>query len=77
MQKVCTCPGGTRWIERGPTSSARYRVECLLCGTFIKWGTERQLIALVDADEEGEVVPYEESIEPPSPSLDAFIVPNS
>lgn len=76
MDKKCTCPSGTRWIEQPPTSTARYRVECITCRTFIKWGSLAQRNALIDAGEDGEVVPYEESLGPPAPTLDAFIVPN-
>lgn len=74
MQKKCTCPGGTRWIEQAPTSTSRYRVECAECREFIKWGNLAQLEALVNAGEPGELVSYEESLAPPSPTLDAFFI---
>ncbi len=72
MQKKCTCPGGTRWLQEPPTSHNAYKVECVNCRRFIKWGTQAQLDELVDAGADGEFVPYEEP--PPRANLDAFIV---
>lgn len=69
MQKKCTCPGVTRWIEQGPTSTARYRVECVTCKTFIKWGTQAQF----DAEPDAVFVSFAASLPPPRPTLDAFI----
>ncbi len=61
--KKCKCPPGTRWIELGPETHNNYRVECLHCSDWIKWGKEAQLNELVDAGLDGEFVPYE----PPAP----------
>lgn len=46
FQLRCRClEYRTRWIEQGPESSHRYKVQCDSCGKFIAWGTHEQLMS--------------------------------
>jgi len=68
MKMRCACGAGSRWLEEAPQSTHAYRVECLKCRTFAKWGAQSELDALIGNEEIGEVVTYEERMAiPPDP----------
>jgi len=68
MQTRCSCCAGTRWLEEPSGTTHAYRVECMKCRKFIKWGAQIELDAMIDAEAEGEVVTYAERFAaPPDP----------
>ncbi len=58
----CLCPafrGVIRWVEQKPSSPHRFRVECDVCGKYIKWGTRKELqLAMFEGNMVSKVVPY-------------------
>lgn len=47
----CACGhNGFRWKPLGPNGPHRYRVECLRCDKFVKWGTEKQRVSDLGRD---------------------------
>ena len=71
MKKNCSCTDSNPiWKEEPPESRHRYRVECGVCEKFIKWGTELELISLIDSGVDGVV--WKHGYEPPRNTLDAY-----
>ena len=70
----CRCVNATsRWSEMAPTERHRYKVECDSCGTYIKWGSERELHYRVKARDKITVIPYEDRVEQPRRTIDDFL----
>lgn len=74
MKMTCACNAGSRWLQEAPQSTHAYRVECLKCRRFVKWGAQSELDALVDQNEIGELITYEERIAIPPDPFAPFIV---
>jgi len=55
------------WMEQEPRSMHRYRVHCLMCRQFVKWGTQAQCDEDIARDNGSVVNEYS----PPS-TLEAF-----
>lgn len=68
VNKGHNCNAATRWIEQPPKSPHRYRVECSMCGKYLKWGTESQLEAANAAGTIARIVKFS-----PPATLDAFL----
>lgn len=72
--KKCTCPGGTRWLQEPPTSHNAYRVDCISCHKFIKWGPQAQLDELIAGNHEVEVISYGQQLAPKPDPFAPFYV---
>lgn len=77
MHMTCSCGAGTKWTEQGPTSHNRYRVECVRCCKFVKWGSQQELVSMTESDAAPTIVTYEQHMDNQrasrGPTLDQFI----
>jgi len=48
----------TKWTEMGPDDIHAYRVACMICDAFCKWGTAEELKKLKIARKAYELIPY-------------------
>jgi hypothetical protein len=66
----CACgkvtQAGTKWSETPPDNHNMYRVECLHCGSFIKWGTRLNLETLKQLNIPFSFRPYPKPIQGPT-----------
>jgi len=73
MKPRCNCGAASRWLEEAPQTIHAYRVECMQCGTFIKWGAQTELDKMIDDEADGEVVTYAERMAVPPDRLAPFM----
>jgi hypothetical protein len=61
----------TKWTEMGPRGVHAYGVNCLRCGTFIKWGTKDELRQLTKAGNKFKLLRYVQA--PPRATLKGYM----
>ena len=65
----CDCSPGSVWFQQPPHKMHPFRVRCIHCHKFVKWGTHRELKLLQSQNEDLILIPYQQVKQPAQHSV--------